>query len=278
MAERGARPRPEGAALFSRQYWGLLLLAVVPMLLEAFRFNVVAGMMVYFSLFWFFLFRRMAHLRLGATALAVDLLAYLFAATVGAGLAALLESGALGLGAGPFIRSPHLPVAAASTFLCVGLVEEGAKQVWIWGVVVWDRLRHRPPRPPAYLMLGIMSGLGFSAVENIDYVQRGIFLDISQHVGGVGVVTALTRALYTPFLHAVWAGAVAWAWGRAARDGRWGRAVGAWLGAAALHGLYDASLRFNVWLSLAVVTLSYAVFLLAVRQVDPMAGTPEPLF
>lgn len=266
VGERAEGPPRGWLEIFSRHYWGLLLLAVVPMLLEAFHFNVVEGMMIYFSLFWFFLFRRLAHVKMGPSALFVDLLAYLFAGTFGAGLAAVGESLALGLGAGAWIQSRHFALAATGSILFVGLVEEAAKQVWVLGVLGWDRLRRRDPRPVSYLMIGIMTGLGFSAIENIDYVERGIFLDISQHVGGVGVVTALTRALYTPFLHAIWAGTLAWMLAVAARRRQVGMAFSGWLGMAALHGLYDASLRFSLWLSLVVVAFSYFVFLYAMRQ------------
>jgi hypothetical protein len=58
------RPLPQNLVVYlahiaqSRLFWGLLLYATVPILLGDFHMNVVDGMMVYFSLFWFFIFYR----------------------------------------------------------------------------------------------------------------------------------------------------------------------------------------------------------------------------
>lgn len=76
-------------------------------------------------------------------------------------------------------------------------------------------------------------------------------------------MTALSRALYTPFLHAIWAGILAYALGVVAKRGYrdWALALGALILAATLHGVYDASLKSHGGLSILDVALSYLVFL-----------------
>ncbi len=262
------RPLPNNLLLYiltilkSRLFLGLFVFATTPILLGALHLNVVDGMMVYFSLFWFFIFQPLMAAQLRIRSLLLDITAYIFTGTVGVLFALVVESFWISHGANLLLHDRFLLISAPAYVLFIGLTEEFAKQIFILLVFLFNRAKKKVWNPLSYMMVGISSGLGFSAVENISYVQHGILFDVLHHSVGLGTITALTRALYTPFLHAIWAGIVAYGLGVVAQRGYrdWHLAVGAYLLAAIFHGFYDASLAHGD-LSIMDVALSYLVFL-----------------
>lgn len=247
----------------SRLYWGLLLFAIAPMLLLGLHINVVVGMMIYFSLFWFFVFQPLVAAHIQLRPLFTDMGAYLFTGIVGTTFAIIVEGFWFRHGGAVLMRSPVLAVTIPAYVSFVGVTEEFAKQMVVLIVLFWQRSRGRAWPPLTYMMVGVSSGLGFSAVENISYVQRGISFEVLRHAFGYGTTTALTRALYTPFLHAIWAGAAAYCLGVVARRGfrDWWIGLGGIGMAAVFHGIYDASVGIDPSLAIADVAVSYLVFL-----------------
>lgn len=249
----------------SRLFLGLLLFAIVPILLGDLHLNVVDGMMVYFSLFWFFIFQPImtAQMAMPFRSIVLDIAAYVFTGIVGVLFALAVESFWIGHGANLLLNSSYLLISAPAYIIFIGLTEEFAKQIFVLLLFTVNRVQKKVWNPLVYMMIGISSGLGFSAVENISYVEHGITFDVLHKTIGLGTITALTRALYTPFLHAIWAGIVAYGLGVVAHRGYrdWHLAVGAFLLAAMFHGFYDASLRAHGGLSVLDVALSYLVFL-----------------
>ncbi|MCL4493770.1 MAG: PrsW family intramembrane metalloprotease [Firmicutes bacterium] len=262
------RPLPKNSILYvltilkSRLFWGLFVFATAPILLGDAHLNIVDGMMVYFSLFWFFIFQPLIASQFHIRSILLDIVAYIFTGTVGVLFALVVESFWISHGANLLLNSHILAISAIGYILFIGLTEEFAKQIIIVLIFLFNRAKKKVWSPLSYMMIGISSGLGFSAVENISYVQHGITFDVLYHSVGLGTITALTRALYTPFLHAIWAGIVAYGLGVVAQHGYrdWHLAVGAYLVAAVFHGFYDASLTHGD-LSIIDVALSYLVFL-----------------
>ncbi len=249
----------------SRIFLGLLLFAIVPILLNDFHLNVVDGMMIYFSLFWFFVFQPLmaAQLQMPFASVLVDSGAYVFTGSIGALFALTVESFWTAHGANRLLDSRYFVLSAPGYILFVGLTEEFAKQIFVLLILGINRAKHKIWNPLVYMMVGISSGLGFSTIENILYVQHGITFDDLHRGIGLGAMTAVSRALYTPFLHAIWAGIVAYALGVVAQRGYrdWTLALGALILAATFHGVYDASLRSHGGLSILDVAASYLVFL-----------------
>lgn len=249
----------------SRLFLGLLIFATVPILLGDLNLNVVDGMMVYFSLFWFFIFQPLmaAQMQMPLRSVVMDIAAYVFTGIIGVLFALTVESFWIDHGANLLLNSRYLLISAPAYVLFIGLTEEFAKQIFVLIIFTVNRVKNKVWNPLVYMMIGISSGLGFSAVENISYVQHGISFDVLHRSVGLGTITALTRALYTPFLHAVWAGIVAYGLGVVAKRGYhdWHLAVGAFLLAAIFHGFYDASLQAHGGLSVLDVGVSYLVFL-----------------
>lgn len=251
------------AIVRSRLYLGLLFLAITPILLLDLRINVVVGMMVYFSLFWFFVFQPLLATHIKISPLIVDVGAYIFTGLVGTTLAMIVESFWYTHGGAPWLNARSFMLAAPAYVLFVGITEEFAKQIVVLIVLGVQRLRGKVWPPLTYMMLGVSSGLGFSAVENISYVEHGIAFEVMRHAFGLGTFTALTRALYTPFLHAIWAGIAAWGFGQVAANGftRWRVGVGLLSLAAILHGIYDAGIARHPILAIFDVAGSYLLFL-----------------
>ena len=262
------RPLPNNSILYvltilkSRLFWGLFVFATVPILLADVHLNIVDGMMVYFSLFWFFIFQPLMASEFRFRSILLDIVAYIFTGTVGVLFALFVESFWISHGANLLLNSHILALSSIGYILFIGLTEEFAKQIFILLIFWFNRAKKKVWSPLSYMMVGISSGLGFSAVENISYVQHGISFDVLYHGAGLGTITALTRAVYTPFLHAIWAGIVAYGLGVVAQRGYrdWHLAVGAYLVAAVFHGIYDASLSYGD-MSIIDVALSYLVFL-----------------
>jgi RsiW-degrading membrane proteinase PrsW (M82 family) len=247
----------------SRLYWGVLLFAIVPMLIEATRLNVVFGMLIYFSLFWFFVFRPLVAMRDSRRSITADIIAYVFTAIVGTSFAIFVESFWIANGVGRFLQTDDLSVSVPSFILFVGITEELAKQLVIVISIIFVRVHKYTVKPVEFMIMGISSGLGFSAVENISYVQKGLMDEVVHRMVGEGLVTALSRALYTPFLHGVWAGIAAFGLGMAAQRGRkyWWLAVLLLLVAASFHGSYDATVGTHSFAALLIVAVSYFLLL-----------------
>jgi RsiW-degrading membrane proteinase PrsW (M82 family) len=121
----------------------------------------------------------------------------------------------------------------------VGLIEEGVKAI---GVVVLARGLRRYAVTDG-ILLGTVVGLGFGAFESSGYA-------LSSGFGGDGfsvsalISEELLRSVIAPFCHGIWTGLFGAALFGAARDGRLRLTAGvaaAYLGAAALHALWDAS-------------------------------------
>lgn len=250
------------AILGSRLYWGLLIFAITPFVLLTVHINLVVGMMIYFSLFWFFVFQPLVSTHLGLRPLFTDLFAYGFTGVAGTSFALIVEAFWFAR-AGILFKTSALMIAVPAYILGVGLTEEFAKQLVVLIFLLIHRARSRRWSPLAYMMLGVSSGLGFSAVENISYIQRGMAFEVMHHAVGLSTVTALSRALYTPFLHAVWAGIAAYGLGLVAQSGfrRWQTGLGFLLLAAVFHGVYDATDAPHPYFAIFDIACSYLVFL-----------------
>lgn len=247
----------------SRLYLGLLLFAITPILLLDIHVNIVVGMMVYFSLFWFFIFQPLLSAQIRLRPLFADISAYVFTGLVGTTFAMIVESFWYAHGGAGLLNSRFFSVAMPADVVFVGVTEEFAKQIVVLIVLFYHKARNISWSPLTYMMLGVSSGLGFSAIENISYVERGLAFEVMRHAFGLGTITALSRALYTPFLHAIWAGTVAFGFGLVAQRGyrNWRLGFGLLALAALFHGVYDAAVSLHPVLAIADVAISYLTFL-----------------
>ena len=128
----------------------------------------------------------------------------------------------------------------------VGVCEELTKFLPALIYVLWRRSQ---ADPFTIVLLGIFSGLGFAAFENLGYAQKAIFnaMGLTLAAGAEGFVTgvqgamiqAMARSLSCVFTHAVWAGIFAYFFAAAFVAGRrWiALLVVGLLVSAVLHGV-----------------------------------------
>ena len=147
----------------------------------------------------------------------------------------------------------------------VGICEESCKSLPIFGYLLWKR---RQADASTVVLIGVFSGLGFAAFENIDYSDRSIArtIEMTQQRGAFGLidgtadamVNVMLRSLSLVFCHAVWSGIVgyflAMAWLTGKRRGAL-FLVGL-LTASVLHGIYN-------WLSAVLLQPTFSAFVVA---------------
>ncbi len=151
----------------------------------------------------------------------------------------------------------------------VGVCEELLKMLPVVGYLLWKR---KNADPVGAVLIGIFSGLGFAAFENIGYGDQAIFASASlaDEAGAMGaaygtqraMVLILLRSLSLVFCHAVWSGILAYfvttgfaAGSRVVAMALIGLAV-----AATLHGSYDWLCTVQPTFAAAVVAFSFVLF------------------
>ncbi|HEY0247172.1 MAG TPA: PrsW family glutamic-type intramembrane protease [Gryllotalpicola sp.] len=155
-------------------------------------------------------------------------------AGLGAAIVAGIVNGAVNAFAGGTLAVP-----STLTFVLVGVVEEGAK---IGATMLLAR--GMPVKSARVgLFLGAAVGFGFSAIENVGYLETAWSVGLAHHQAVETVLaTAISRQLLGPLLHPVLTGLLAAAVFGAARNGRFRvtlPVVGAYLAVAAAHSGYD---------------------------------------
>ncbi len=151
----------------------------------------------------------------------------------------------------------------------VGVWEELTKAV---PVLLYLRWKREQAEPMLIVVIGVFSGLGFAAFENLLYGDRAIMasVDLTLEYGEEGLeagvqsamIQAMLRSLSLVFCHAVWAGIVAYfiAVARLER-GRWGAMIVVGIGVAAvLHGSYNWLTDVQMTMAAATAGFSFALF------------------
>lgn len=170
----------------------------------------------------------------------------------------------------------------------VGLWEELCKAVPVVAYLVW---KGRNAEPLTAVMVGVFSGLGFAAFENVFYAQRaidnsvGLAYEYGLEGSAVGtqaaMVNVMLRSLSLVFCHAVWAGIMAYFLAVAALGRRrWGALflIG-WATSSILHGVYDWLAGMQPTLAALMVAVSFMLFyaymgkLRALGSAEPAAAT-----
>jgi RsiW-degrading membrane proteinase PrsW (M82 family) len=188
------------------------------------------------------------------------------------------------------IQSDHSTVKLIGFICHVGLWEEVTKSLPIIVYLAWFR---RKADPYTALLVGVFSGLGFAAFENMGYGIASIkeSYDLTRDFGAaglvVGVQTAMVnvmlRSLSLVFCHAIWSGIVAYflALGHVTDRRRIALYMVGIAVAAVLHGVYDWMIGIQVTFASLVVAGSFILFYAYVsklrRLVESMGLGPERL-
>ncbi|MGL6194978.1 MAG: PrsW family glutamic-type intramembrane protease, partial [Thermoguttaceae bacterium] len=159
----------------------------------------------------------------------------------------------------------------------VGLWEELCKIVPVVLYLAYTRKHCSPNR---LLLIGVFSGLGFAAFENISYSMLSILNTLEQSTGGAQVagaeglamgiasgvhgamVSILLRSMSLVFAHALWTGIFAYYLAMAFMAGhRWFvLCILGLLVSAGLHGLYDWFCGLQPVFAAGIIALSFILF------------------
>ncbi|MFC8505500.1 PrsW family intramembrane metalloprotease [Streptomyces sp. NPDC057411] len=192
-------------------------------------------------------------------------------------LGCFVTGGVLGV-LGASVMEYYLLHPSLWMFLGVGLIEEAVKLAALMFVV-----RRRPwlRGVRAGLVLGGTVGFGFAAFESAGYAfNAAVTMD------GIDLrsllETEILRGVLAPFGHGLWtaiAGGVLLAYRRP--DGRFrfaGPVIGAYLGVAVLHALWDSMHGIALWLVLRLTTTSLDRSLFAQGYLPDPSAQQEHLF
>lgn len=257
-----------GGSLTRPYFWGITALAVAPMVLKFLGMGE-KWMFVYFSLFWAYVFFRVTHApralwRAGA-------FGYVFTGLFAQPLLVAWISAPPHLSE-TFVAADHGLVRLLGFVFGIGLREEVAKVIGVaWLTRFTFGQRRMLASPLDAMIVGSLSGLGFAAIENIDYLERFQFLDklnytFGRYTDNLTFRGSMSRVMLTPFVHAVWSGILAYfvflALSLPGRNRARLAVVGLGL-AAGLHGLYNffTSVPGADLFVIVVVALSFAVWL-----------------
>lgn len=247
-------------------FWFATLLGVVPLAIVTLPTGdaQLTAFAMFFAAVWGAIFRS-AILK-DKTPWGMLLASLLFTGLIGTTAATKIE-GVL-VSAVP-LTHPGLVTLLVVFVLFVGAVEESCKLVPVVAYVLW---RRKAAQPMTAVLIGVFSGLGFAAFENLIYSDQAIAstLAATRAAGeeglAVGVQSAMTtamlRSLSLVFCHAVWAGIFAYFLAAASLSGkRWGAMllVGFVL-TAVLHGVYDWLVFVQQTLAALTAGLSFILF------------------
>ena len=179
------------------------------------------------------------------------------------------------------VTRASLPIRLAGYVFGVGVREELCKAVPLLALAV---VSVRMKRPLNGLVLGMMSGVGFAAAENVYYVYRTVSqahfaVEKTGEAANlvVPVYNNVIRMAMGPFVHGCLSGIFGYFIGLAAADAN-RRAVFLLAGLglpALLHGLYDTGVTTSPLLGLAVQAFTYFVLMTYVLKARGLASARE---
>ena len=165
--------------------------------------------------------------------------------------------------------SENAIVRLVGAIFVTGLSEEICKSVPLLAYLFWKRSN---AEPTTALLIGVFSGLGFAAFENVNYGDRAVVRSLAYTLdgGASGLVTgvrsamvnAMLRSISLVFCHGIWAGIVGHFVSSAVVLKRHVIAsflVGIVL-AATLHGTYNWLMSIQATFGSLIAALSFMLF------------------
>ena len=249
-------------------FWAVSLLAIVPLVLVTLNDTQaqLTGFLLFFAAIWGVIFKKF---------IVDESSGWVLPITV------LFLTGILGIRALLFVYgflpdfymelpgSKNLLLSFAGSIFQTGVCEELCKIVPVLLYLLW---RKRAARPLTIVILGVFSGLGFAAFENMHYANRAVmhsaYLTYNHgHAGlqeGVtgAMVNVLLRSMSSVFGHAIYSGIFSYfiALGHITGNRRLALAFVGLLVAATAHGLYNGFWQVQNTLPAIVTAAAFMLF------------------
>jgi RsiW-degrading membrane proteinase PrsW (M82 family) len=252
-------------------FWSVALLGVVPLLIGTIQANGSNTQLTAFALFfaaiWGVIFRK--YVLKGVSDLKVAVGSLFFTGIAGINMLLWLYSHVLPNACTRMCQSDNLVVSLFGFVFHVGILEELCKVLPVLIYLAWKR---RAADPLAMVEIGVFSGLGFAAFENVSYGHASVLssYSLASRYGAAGLavgvqnamVNTMLRSLSLVFCHAVWAGTFSYFVSvAAATRKRCGALFVVGLSVSALlHGLYNWFTGVQPTVSALLAGFSFILF------------------
>jgi RsiW-degrading membrane proteinase PrsW (M82 family) len=269
-------------------FWSVTLLAIVPLFLVTLNEtqSQLTGFCLFFAAIWGLVFKKFVVEEPGGWRL--PLFSLFFTGLIGMNLLLQLykwfPDSYTNLS-----NSKNSFYSLAGYVFQVGLWEEFCKIVPVLFYLAWKRC---DARPLTIILIGVFSGLGFAAFENLGYadmqIVRSAVLTKKEGIQGLkegvqgAMVNVMLRSMSNVFGHAVYSGIFAYfiAVGWLTRRRRLALAL-VGLGVAALiHGLYDWFWGVQMTLPALITAFGFMLFYAYLTKLRllmaPIPETPNP--
>jgi len=259
-------------------FWGVALLGIVPLIINSITNPELqlTGLNLFFAALWAVIFKHFVIK--DETSWKLPIVALFFTGFIG--IPILLFAFAQ-------LPTAYMELPASKSYLVslfgfvfnVGVCEELCKFLPVIGYILWKRSN---ADPMTIVLVGIFSGLGFAAFENVIKSSQIILSTLNVkntteaaiQVQG-GIIMAMTRSLSCVFGHAVYSGIFAYFLATALVTGRrWGALflVGL-LVAATIHGAYDWLCGVQPVIAALWTGIAFMLFYGYIAKLRGMIGT-----
>ena len=249
-------------------FWAVTLLAVVPLILVTLNDtqSQLTGFCLFFAAIWGLVFKRFVVEETSGWTLPIA--ALFFTGIVGINLLLFLYK---------FLPDSYLKLSESDnatgrligSVFQTGIFEELCKVIPVIAYLLWKR---RDAQPMTIVLIGVFSGLGFSAFENLQYANRAVIrsANLTGDFGPEGLqegvkgamVNVMLRSMSSVFGHAVYSGIFAYFIASGFLTGK--RRVALFLVgllvAASVHGLYNWFWTVQTTLPAIVTAVGFMLF------------------
>ncbi|MGL6196757.1 MAG: PrsW family intramembrane metalloprotease [Thermoguttaceae bacterium] len=257
-------------------FWVVLTLGVLPLLIISINDpNMqLVGMLFFFAMLWGGIFRSLVLKSSENVGLPIS--AFFFTGIIGVSVLLLIYQ-YLPAFYTTMADSPNPIICLAGFVFQVGTCEELCKIV---PVVLYLFLKRQKASPMMIVLIGVFSGLGFSAFENIGYSDRMVAGTVEhllhgQELGGIegaldgamlgtreAMIIIMLRSVSCVFAHAIWSGVfscfIAMAF---ISNRRWFALIFIGFAVSAVtHGFYDWCCAFQQTFGAITIGLSFLLF------------------
>ena len=249
-------------------FWSAVVLAVVPLVLTTLEGSAaqITGFCLFAAALWGVVFARF--IVNSPTNWKILVSAMFFTGIIGIPVLLFVYQ-VLPAAYNSLPASENLVVGLVGSVLHTGVTEELCKILPVLILIFW---KGSDVRPLDIVLIGVFSGLGFAAFENVDYASRSIgrTFALTGNYGAEGLaegvkgamVNVLLRSLSLVFAHAVWSGIFAYFVAMAVTTRK--RMIALFLvglaTAATLHGVYNGSSRIQPMLPAVLILGSFVLF------------------
>ena len=249
-------------------FWAVSLLAIVPLVLVTLNDtqSQLTGFLLFFAAIWGVIFKKF---------IVDENSSWLLPIT------ALFFTGIIGIRILLFTyeylpdfytklpSSENIFVAFIGGIFQTGICEELCKIVPVLIYIFWKK---RTAQPLTIVLLGVFSGLGFAAFENMHYANRAVlnsaYLTYNHGAAGLqegvtgAMVNVLLRSMSLVFVHAIYSGIFSYfiALGHITQKRRVALALVGLLVAATVHGLYNSFWQVQNTLPAIVTATAFMLF------------------